>query len=380
MNNKLNNYIISQRRYLHMHPEIGYNTHNTAKYIYSELLNMGYSPTYHLDNTCVIAKLNLNKDKTIAFRSDMDALDIKEINNLEYKSTNDYMHACGHDAHMAMLLGVAKLAMEVKDTINNNLVFIFQPAEEGPLPGGAIKIVEADILQDIDAFYAYHVTNKLYTKEVGIKVGPATSAPDLFDIKITGKGCHASTPMLGINPNIVASKIVIALDNLYKELIIDNPYLVITSTTISSNGAYNIIPNTALIKGTARSFTNEERNNLKDKMNDVINKIAKEENVQIEFNFHFAYDPVYNDEYLSNVYFNCANNNFENIIKPDKPEMIGEDFSYYRRIAPICLVWLGVRNKDVDFVDLHSPNFSLDENALLSGVNTFIQIAKKTDF
>ncbi len=375
--NALKEYIVSKRRYFHMYPELGYDTYKTAEYIYNELLTIGYKPKYLLNKTAVIARLDLKKEKTLAFRSDMDALNIKEINDLEYKSKNDYMHACGHDAHMAMLLGVAKKAYEEQKDLEYNLVFIFQPAEEGPLPGGAIKVIETNELQNIDAFFAYHVTNKYNTNTAAIKIGPATSAPDLFDIIIHGKGCHGSTPKLGINPNIIASKIVISLNNLYENLLKTNPFVVISTTTISSNGAYNIIPDTAYIKGTARSFTNEERNNLKNQMQEIINSISKEYNIIIEFKFHFAYDPVYNDEKLARMYIDAAKTHLDNILILDEPEMIGEDFSYYRQIAPICLVWLGVKKENQIFTDLHSPKFTLDENALLNGVISFIEITKK---
>lgn len=379
MSKELNSYIIEKRRYFHMHPEIGYNTNKTAKYIYNELKTIGYRPIYILNKTSVIAKLNLSKEKTIAFRSDMDALDIKEINDLEYRSTNDYMHACGHDAHMAMLLGLAKQAYEEQDKLNYNIVFIFQPAEEGPLPGGAIKVIEDKHLSNIDAFFAYHVTNKLYTGTAGIKIGSATAAPDLFDIVINGKGCHASTPQMGINPNVIASRVVTELNNLYKTIIKINPNQVITCTTISSNGAYNIIPDKAIIKGTARSFTNDERHTINKLMKDVIDNIAKEENIKIDFTFHYAYDPVINSEDLTFVYIKGASKHLNEVSILNNPEMIGEDFAYYRRIAPICLIWLGVRNKKDEFIDLHSPNFKLDEAALLNGTKALLEITKRTD-
>lgn len=376
-------YIIDKRRYFHMHPEIGYNTYDTASFIYNELVSLGYNPIYVLNKAGVIAKLDLGKDKTIAFRSDMDALNIKEVNDLEYKSTNDYMHACGHDGHMSILITLAKLAMEVKENLNYNVVFIFQPAEEGPLPGGAIKILEENVLNNnvlnnIDAFFAYHVSNKYETGTIAIKPCEATAAPDLFDITIHGIGCHASTPKLGINPNIIGSEIVLELDKLYQNLLKENPFIVITTTTISSNGAYNIIPDSLLIKGTARSFTNDERNYLNRSMKDIIDSIANKYNVKIDFNFYYAYDPVFNDPSLKDIYFKHSKKYMQNI-ELTSPEMIGEDFSYYRRIAPTCLVWLGVRANGSEFVDLHSPNFTLDEKALLNASLVYLDILKGTD-
>lgn len=377
--NDFNKYIINTRRYLHMHPEIGFNTHNTAKFIFNELVNMGYNPKYVVNNAGVIAKLDLGKSKTIAFRTDMDALNIKEVNDLPFKSTNDYMHACGHDGHMSIILGLAKMIMNEKENLNYNVCLIFQPAEEGPLPGGATKILEENVLENIDAFFAYHVSNKYRTGDVAIKVGPAAAAPDLFDIIVHGIGCHASTPSMGINPNIVSSHLVLELDKLYKKLLTVNPFLVITTTTISSNGAYNIIPDSLLIKGTARSFTNEERNMLKSEMQNVINSISNVYNVKIDFNFHYAYDPVINDEELTNIYFKHAKKHMNNCITLEKPEMIGEDFSYYRKLAPICLVWLGTRENDNEVIDLHSPKFSIDEKSLFNASLVLLDIIKGTD-
>lgn len=377
--NDIKNYIISTRRHLHMHPEIGFNTHNTANFIFDELVNMGYNPKYVVDNAGVIAKLDLGKSKTIAFRTDMDALNIKEVNDLSYKSTNDFMHACGHDGHMSIVLGLAKMIMNEKDNLNYNVCLIFQPAEEGPLPGGATKILEENVLENIDAFYAYHVSNKYKTGEVAIKTDSAAAAPDLYDVVVHGVGCHASTPSMGVNPNLIISHLVLELDKLYKKLLANNPFLVITTTTISSNGAYNIIPDTAMIKGTARSFTNEERNMLKNEMGNVVNSISNIYNVKIDFNFHYAYDPVINDKNLADIYFKHANKYMNNCITLEKPEMIGEDFSYYRRLAPICLVWLGTRDNNSEIIDLHSPKFSIDEEALLNASLVFLDILKGTD-
>ena len=377
--NDIKDYIIKTRRHLHMYPEIGFDTYNTAKFIFDELSKMGYNPKYVVNKAGVITKLDLGKSKTIAFRTDMDALNIKEINDLPYKSTNDFMHACGHDGHMSIILGLAKMIMLEKEKLNYNIYLIFQPAEEGPLPGGASKIIGENVLKDIDAFFAYHVSNNYETGEVAIKTDSAAAAPDLFDIVVHGVGCHASTPNMGINPNIIGSHLVLELDKLYKELLETNPFLVITTTTISSNGAYNVIPDSLLIKGTARSFTNDERNMLNNKMLNIVNTISDLYNIKIDFNFHYAYDPVINDKNLANVYFKHASKYMKNCIYLDKPEMIGEDFSYYKKLAPICLIWLGTRLKENSIIDLHSPKFTIDENALLNASLVFLDILKGTD-
>lgn len=155
------------------------------------------------------------------------------------------------------------------------------------------KIIETHLIDDIDAFFAYHVTNKLTSDSIGIKVGAACAAPDLFDLTITGKGCHASTPHLGKNPNLIAANIILAFEDLYQQLKEKNPFIVITTTSIISQGAYNVIPNQLMIKGTARSLTNVERDILKEKMTSIVNEIALFNEVDIQFNFYYAYDPVF---------------------------------------------------------------------------------------
>lgn len=374
---ELSSYIIPIRRHIHQNPEVGFETFKTAAYLTEELEKLGYKTIPVLQGAGIIAKLDLGKKKTIAFRSDMDALPEAELTSLPFKSTNGCMHACGHDGHMAMLMGAAKLLVENKDKLNVNVTLIFQPAEEGPLPGGASQIIKTGLLDDIDMFFAFHVTNKLNEGQCGIKPGPACAAPDLFDVKIHGQGCHASAPQNGVNPIIAASYVIQRFQALADQVKKEDPYTVITTASISAGTVYNIIVDDCFLKGTARSFTDEMRKRLDCEMTKIVHDTCLEFKAQGEFQFHYAYDPVINDETAVKIAHEAEAKVLgrSNALILEKPEMIGEDFAYYRHIAPICLTWLGVRGKGQDFYDLHSPHFLLSESALENGSRIFLQIA-----
>ena len=367
--------IIEYRRHIHQNPEIGFNTKNTNDYVMNILKNLGYQVTPVLNGAGCIASLDLNKETTIGFRSDLDALPIKEQTNLPFKSENGNMHACGHDAHIAILLGAANLFILHKNELKYNIVLVFQPAEEGPLPGGAINIIKEYDLSNVKFFFAYHVTNKLFTGQIGIKAHEACAAPDLWELEIVGKGCHASTPHLGKNPIIPASIIVEKFQELHNKL--KDNHIVISTTFIQSGVSMNIITDKCLLKGTAHSFTKEQRDYLNSQMYQIIEETCKTYKVEFKFSFHYAYDPVYNDDIAVSMVKKAAHKvlDSKNIISLEQPEMVGEDFSYYRKNSQICLTWLGVRGINEPFYDLHSANFLLDENALLNGSLILLNIA-----
>ncbi len=368
--------IVEYRRWFHQHPELGYETYQTADYIYEELKKIGFEPKYALNQAAVLAYLDNHCEKTVAFRSDMDALKIVETTSLSFQSTNGWMHACGHDGHMAMLLGAANLLMEHRKELKCNVLLLFQPAEEGPLPGGALKLIDTLKEYDISMFFAFHVTNKLKTGQVGIKLHEACAAPDLWECSFTGKGCHGSTPKLGNNPILPAVEAVQELERLYQSF--TNPFQVLTTTYLQAGVSMNIIPDQAFIKGTARSFQDKDRFQLEKSMKQIISQIALKYSVTADFQFHYAYDPVYNDDLPASIAKKAiqAVLGLNGFVSLQEPEMVGEDFSYYRKVAPICLSWLGVRGENQDFYDLHSSSFILDERALINGSKIYLEIAK----
>lgn len=367
--------LITIRRHIHQNPEIGINCYNTAEYIYNYLYDIGYrNLKYVVNKSGVICFLDNQKEESILLRSDIDALEITEQFECDYKSQNNYMHACGHDAHTAMLLIAAKMIFNIKEQLNYNIVFVFQPAEEGPLPGGALRLINEINYPNIVACFAFHVTNLLNTGEIGIKNEEAFSAPDLFEGEIIGKGCHASTPQFGINPLIPMGEVLLKFQDENNNY--PNDRVVISITHVEGGRAKNIIPDKIKFEGTARSFKNETRDSLNKNLTKIVEDSAKKYGAIGHFNFLYAYDPLYNDPNLFKFMKSMASNINLNFVELKEANMVGEDFSYYRRIAPICMTWLGVYNSNNKKEDLHSPTFTLDEKALINGSLLYVEIVK----
>ena len=207
--------MITNRRYLHMHPEVGFAVNNTHDYIASKLDELGIASIKHVGKNSVIGVIDNGDSPVIALRADIDALLLQELNELDYNSQNQgKMHACGHDAHTAMLLGAAKYLKEHKDLWRGTLKLIFQEAEEGPNPGGAKGVVDSKILDDVETVYALHVSPEYPTGTFAIKEGVAFAAVCTFRITLKGKGCHAAYPHLGIDPIIMQAEVVEAIQKI----------------------------------------------------------------------------------------------------------------------------------------------------------------------
>ncbi len=374
----MDDFIYKVRTYLHQNPELGYNTHNTAKFINNTLIELGYKPILTMNDTAVIVYLDLGKDKTIALRSDMDALEIKEETGADFKSLNNYMHACGHDIHMSILLYTAKLIKENIDKINYNVILFFQPAEEGPLPGGAYYLKEHEILKKADYFYAYHVSPSLEVGKIGIKRGEACAAPDLWELELTGVGCHASRPENGKNPILAGSEIALELEKFFQSYKKEEK-VVISTTYFNSGVAMNIIKDKAYLKGTARSFNDKARKYLHQQMDKIISNICDKYGISYKFDFHYAYPPLYNEPALVDHMFDIAKDvvGMENTIELEESELVGEDFAYYREIAPICLAWIGSKDKNAAYYDLHNSHFLPSFSTIEIGSKIFINLLTK---
>lgn len=376
----MDEFILKVRRHLHENPELGYDTFNTAKYIYDTLEDLGYNPIYAMENRAVLAFLDLNKEKTIGLRSDMDALNIKEETNCDFKSKNDYMHACGHDAHMTILLYAAKLIKENIKLVKYNILFIFQPAEEGPLPGGAFYLKEHELIKKVDFFFAYHVSPSLNVGTIGIKLGEACAAPDLWELELNGVGCHASRPENGKNPILAGSKIALKLEEFYKDFK-QKENVVISTTYFNSGVSMNIIKDKAYLKGTARSFKEQTRVYLHNKMDDIIDSVCKEYGITYKFDFHYAYPPLFNDKDLAKLMFKAASLELgeANCLTLTKPELVGEDFAYYKEIAPILLTWIGAREVGAPYYDLHNSHFLVPFETINHGAKILLNLVTKAD-
>ena len=376
---KIKNTIIATRRDIHKHPELSFKEFRTSKLVADKLESYGIKVERNIGKTGVVGTL-IGKEgkKTIALRADMDALPIQETGDASYKSINDgIMHACGHDAHVAMLLGAAEALSNMKDKITNNIKFIFQPAEEGY--GGARFMIEDGALDNVDEIYGLHVWNYQESGTVGVQSGPVMAAADIFTIKIKGIGGHGATPQGTIDCVIVASHLIQALQTIVSRNTNPLESTVVTVGQINGGYNFNIIADEIVLKGTTRAYTYKNKELIKKRMKDIISGIEKTFGAKIKLQYKDGYPPVINNETATKNLEDAAKNVVGNkVIKPYL-SMGGEDFSYFAEKIPGCFFFLGTapKNSAPMSVPQHCSHFDIDEEAMLIGSSIFIEVACK---
>ena len=371
--------IIETRRDFHKHPELSFQEKRTSKIVAEKLESFGINVQRNIGKTGVVGTLKGNsKGNTIAFRADMDALPIQETSNLPYKSINDgIMHACGHDAHTAMLLGAAEALSSIKDSIKGTIKFIFQPAEEGF--GGAKYMIEDGAIENVDEIYAMHVWNYQKSGTIGIKSGPVMAAADIFTIKIKGIGGHGAAPQGTVDCIIVASHLIQAIQTIVSRN--TNPLESTAITVGQINGGYNfnIIADELTLKGTTRAYTEKNKELIKKRLTEIIKGVEKTFGAQITLDYKDGYPPVINDETVTKKVFKAAKTiSKENVVNPYL-SMGGEDFSYFANKIPGCFFFLGTapKNSKPMGVPQHCSHFDIDEDAMLVGSSIFVALALK---
>ena len=367
--------IIGWRRDFHQYPELGFDEHRTSKIIGEALKEMGLAPQMNVGKTGVTADLTFGEGPTIALRADMDALPMQETSGLDFSSKHDgVMHACGHDGHMAMLLGAAKVLTQNGDSFNGTVRFIFQPAEEGA--GGARYMIEDGCLDGVDEIYGIHVWNYQPVGEVGITDGPVLAAADMFEIKIKGIGGHGAAPQGTIDAVVVASHLVQALQTIVSRNTNPLESTVVTIGTINGGHNFNIIADEVTLSGTARAYTEENRNLIKTRMAEIIDGVAKTFGAEISFDYEDGYPPTINHTDPVNKVLKAA----ERVVgeKAGMPylSMGGEDFSYYLQKIPGCFFFVGSAPNDQKLFETphHCSHFTMDERALLVGPSIFLNL------
>ena len=367
--------IIEWRRDFHRYPELGFDEHRTSKMIGEALKEMGLAPKMNVGKTGVTADLTFGEGPTIALRADMDALPMQETSGLDFSSKHDgVMHACGHDGHMAMLLGAAKVLIQNGDIFNGTVRFIFQPAEEGA--GGARYMIEDGCLDGVDEIYGIHVWNYQPVGEVGITDGPVLAAADMFDIKIKGIGGHGAAPQGTVDAVVVASHLVQALQTIVSRNTNPLESTVVTIGTISGGHNFNIIADKVTLSGTARAYTEENRNLIKTRMAEIIDGVAKTFAAEISFDYEDGYPPTINHTDPANKVLKAA----ERVVgeKAGMPylSMGGEDFSYYLQKIPGCFFFVGSAPNDQKLFETphHCSHFTMDERALLVGPSIYLNL------
>ena len=367
--------IIDWRRDFHQYPELGFDEHRTSKIIGEALKEMGLAPQMNVGKTGVTADLTFGEGPTIALRADMDALPMQETSGLDFSSKHDgVMHACGHDGHMAMLLGAAKVLTQNGDSFNGTVRFIFQPAEEGA--GGARYMIEDGCLDGVDEIYGIHVWNYQPVGEVGITDGPVLAAADMFEIKIKGIGGHGAAPQGTVDAVVVSSHLVQALQTIVSRNTNPLESTVVTIGTINGGHNFNIIADEVTLSGTARAYTEENRNLIKTRMAEIIDGVSKTFGAEISFDYEDGYPPTINHTDPVNKVLKAA----ERVVgeKAGMPylSMGGEDFSYYLQKIPGCFFFVGSAPNDQKLFETphHCSHFTMDERALLVGPSIYLNL------
>jgi amidohydrolase len=309
----------------------------------------------------------------------MDALPIKELNNVAYKSKNEgVMHACGHDVHTSCLLGAAQILFSLRNEFEGTIKLIFQPGEE-KLPGGASMMINEGVLKNPDAtaIIGQHVMPLIPVGKVGFKSGLYMASTDELYVKVIGKGGHGAMPQLNIDPVVIAAQIIISLQQIVSRM--SSPIIpsVLSFGKVIANGATNVIPNEVIMEGTFRTLDEKWRLEAHDKMVKMATMIAESMGGKCEFEVRKGYPFLYNDETLTAKAKQHAIEflGHENVIDLDI-WMAAEDFAYYSQIIPACFYRLGTRNEEKGIVSsVHTPTFDIDENALEIGSGLMAYLA-----
>ena len=371
--------IYTIRRHFHRYPELSFKEFNTAETISQHLNNLGISHKKGVGKTGIVGEINFGPGPTIALRADMDALPIQEENNLDYKSLNDgVMHACGHDGHMAILLGAANALSKNSKLKKGTVRFIFQPAEEGL--GGAKYMIEDGCLDKVDEIYGLHLWNYQLYGEVGIKDGPVMASADLFDIEVSGKGGHGATPQGTIDAIVVASNLVTMLQTIVSRNTNPLESTVLSIGKIKGGHNFNIISDKVHMSGTTRAYTEENRKMIKQRMKEVIEGVSKSFGADIKLNYKDGYPPTVNHSSQVEKVLEAARSVVASGAKNPYLSMGGEDFSYYLQNKPGCFFFVGSAPNENEILSTphHCSHFNIDERALLIGASVYVNLIENS--
>ena len=372
---KISEHIYSYRRDFHQYPELSFQEYRTAKTISKHLESFGIEHRKGVGKTGVVGEIVFGDGPTIALRADMDALPIQEVGDLKYKSKNEgVMHACGHDGHMAILLGAANALSKNQKLKKGKVRFIFQPAEEGA--GGARYMIKDGCLDGVDEIYGLHLWNYQPLGEVGVKDGPIMASADIFDIVIRGKGGHGATPQGTIDAVVIASHLINMLQTIVSRNTNPLENTVVSIGKIKGGQNFNIIADKVELSGTTRAYTDQNRNMIKTRMRDIVNGVAEAFNAEIILKYKEGYPPTINHEIPTENILNAASDVVGKGAGLPYLSMGGEDFSYYLQNIPGCFFFVGSAPDKENILSTphHCSHFNINERALLVGASIYINL------
>ncbi len=365
--------VVQHRMELHKIPELGLCEFKTSEYISKQLEKIGYK-VRKVINTGIIAYKEGIEKESIAFRSDIDGLNIKEETNLEFKSeVEGYMHACGHDGHMAILLGFAEYVYNLKK-LNKGILFIFQPAEEGP--GGAELIVKENVLKDYNVknVFGLHIYPEIEQGKVGVKSGVMTAHVAEFDVFIKAKSGHGAIPHKAKDGLVVAAQLINAYQTIISRNINPIEGSVLTIGSIRGGERRNIIAEKVVLEGTIRTFNKEVFEKIKERILTINKGLMEMFEVEIEANISEMYPSIINDK---DLYCKIMESPLKDDLIEIEPMMISEDFSYYQLEVPGIFFMLGSRNEKLGYTNpLHSSHFNFDSEVLMNGIKMYDTLCK----
>lgn len=390
----IQNQLVQWRRHLHQYPELGNREFKTAAYIFEQLKDLGLEIKTGIAKTGVVAILRGGKPgPVIALRADMDALPVKERVNIPYASTDSavygktkvaVMHACGHDAHVAMLIGTARVLAAMKKDIAGTVKFIFQPAEEGPPEGeegGAALMVKEGVMDNpkVDVIFGMHIESWIPAGDIQYKTGSFMASADMFTVKVKGRSSHGSQPWLGVDPIAVSAQIIEAFQHIVsRQMDLTKAPVVITVAKINSGVRFNIIPEEAFMEGTLRTLDSKMQQDVQERMKFTAAKIAEASNATAEVNFYNKTAVTYNtpevvEKMLPSLQAAAGKDN----VRPMDWVTGAEDFSFYGTKAPAFFFYFGGMPRGSDPKNApphHTPDFMIDDSRLFVGVKTFCQL------
>lgn len=368
----------SIRHHLHAHPELSYQEFNTSIFIQDHLTNLGIPFTVMAGTGVVGILQGRPSDRVIALRADIDALPIQEENDVPYISTiKGIMHACGHDVHTTCLLGAAQILSELRDQWDGTIKLIFQPGEEKN-PGGASLLIKEGVLENPapTAIFGLHVHPLLETGRLSFRAGKAMASADELYITIKGKGGHAASPHLTTDTVLVASQVIVALQQVVSRN--NNPFSpsVLSICSVQGGRTTNVIPSEVRLMGTFRAMDEGWRFEAHKRITEIVNNTAKAFGAEVDLKIDIGYPTVYNDPALNEIARRMGEEFMgESNVEESELRMGAEDFGYYSQKIPGCFFRLGTGNKEKGIGSgVHTPTFNIDENAIEIGMGMMAYI------